>query len=147
MPIANFSTTVDALKTVGEIQGILVRHGAKSILMDYENGIITSLSFKVDTPHGEMAIRLPVNARAVLRVLKEQGVTPRYANYEQAVKIAWRIVKDWVRAQMALLETEMVRMEEVFFAYLLNPSGKTLYESMIDSHFQLTQGQELPDGK
>ena len=110
--------------------------------MDYENGIITSLSFKIDTPHGEMAIRLPINAGAVLRVLKEQGVTPRYANYEQAVKIAWRILKDWIRAQMALLETEMVEMEQVFFAYLLNPSGKTLYESMVDSHFQLTHKQE-----
>ena len=145
MPIANFSTTVAALKTVGEIQGILVGHGAKSILMDYENGTITSLSFRITTPHGEMEIRLPVNAHAVLRVLKEQGVSPRYANYEQAVKIAWRIIKDWIRAQMALLETEMVNMEEVFFAYLLNPGGKTLYEAMVDSQFHLTQGQELPD--
>ena len=144
MPIANFSTTVDALKTVGEIQRILVGHGATSILMDYENGIISSLSFKVETPHGQMAIRLPINPQAILRVLKEQGLTPRYANHEQAVKIAWRILKDWVRAQMALLETEMVSMEEVFFAYLLNPGGKTLYESMVDSKFQLTQGQELP---
>ncbi len=35
MPIANYSTTVPAMKSVGEIQGILVAHGAKSIIIDY----------------------------------------------------------------------------------------------------------------
>ena len=140
MPIANYSTTVEALKTVGEIQGILIGHGAKSILMDYEKGIIKSLSFMIDTPHGDMGIKLPINAEAVLKVLECQGVPPRYANYEQSVKIAWRIIRDWVRAQMAILETEMVTMEQVFLPYILTKNNQTLYEAMVNSKFQLTQG-------
>jgi hypothetical protein len=143
MPIANYSTTVDALKTVGEIQGILVTHGARSILMNYgKDGSIESLSFIVETPYGDMPIRLPIDARAVLKVLEEQRVPPRYANYQQAVRIAWRIVKDWVRAQMAILETEMVKMEQIFLPYMITKNNQTLYEAMIDRGFYLTEGKK-----
>ena len=143
MPIANYSTTVDALKTVGEIQGILVAHGARSILMNYgKDGIIESLSFIVETPYGDMPIRLPINAKAVLKVLEEQRVPPRYANHQQAVRIAWRIVKDWVRAQMAILETEMVKMEQIFLPYMITKNNQTLYESMVDRGFYLTEGKK-----
>ncbi len=142
MPIANYSTTVEAIKTVGEIQGILVGHGARSILMNYaKDGSVESLSFIVETPHGNMPIRLPVDPKAVLKVLEDQGVPPRYCNYAQAVRIAWRILKDWVRAQMAILETEMVRMEQIFLPYMITKNDKTLYEAMIDRHFQLGPGE------
>lgn len=141
MPIANYSTTVEAIKTVGEIQGILIGHGARSILMNYsKDGLVESLSFIVDTPYGDMAIRLPVDPSAVLRVLEKQGVPPRYANYAQVVRIAWRILKDWVRAQMAILETEMVEMEQIFLPYMITKDNKSLYEAMVDHKFYLKEG-------
>lgn len=147
-PIANYSTTVEAIKTVGEIQGILVGHGAKSILMNYtEDGLVESLSFIVKTPYGDMPIRLPVKPEAVLKVLTKQGLTPRFANHPQAVKIAWRITKDWVRAQMAYLETEMVSMEQIFLSYMVTKGDKTLYEAMVDKKFFLTEGKGVEDEK
>ena len=141
MPIANYTTSIEALKTVGEIQGILVGHGARQILINYAaDKTIESLSFIVETPHGELPFRLPVNANAVLKVLEEQGCPPRYANYPQAVRVAWRITKDWIRAQMALLETEMVKIEQVFLPYMMASKDKTLYEVMRDKKF-LTEGK------
>ncbi|MBA7671112.1 hypothetical protein ES703_79263 [subsurface metagenome] len=142
MPIANYSTTVEAIKTVGEIQGILVGHGARQILMNYaKDGAIESLSFVVETPYGEMPVKLPVDVEAMIKVLEKQRVPPRYCNRSQAVRIAWRILKDWVRAQMAILETEMVRMEQVFLPYMVGKDGKTLYETIVDRKFRLTEGE------
>lgn len=146
MPIANYSTSIEAIKTVGEIQGILVGHGARSILMNYaKDGTVESLSFIIETPYGDMPIKLPVNPEAVLRVLKEQGVPPKFANYPQAVRIAWRILKDWVRAQMAILETEMVKMEQVFLPYMITKNDQTLYEAMVEHKFYLPEGKEMPE--
>ena len=142
MAIANYTTSVSAIKTVGEIQGILVGHGARSILINYaDNGVVESLSFVVKTPYGDMPIRLPTDAKAVLRVMEEQGVPRRYLTYEQAVKVAWRIVKDWVRAQMAILETEMVEMEQIFLPYMMTTDTQTLYEAMVDKKFYLKPGE------
>lgn len=98
-PLLNYTTQIEAIKTVGEIQGILAAHGAKSILTDYDNdGHIEALAFKVLTPQGDVAIRLPIAPDAVLKVLTQQNrlgkVPKRYLTHAQAVRVAWRIVKD-----------------------------------------------------
>jgi len=143
MPLANYSTTVSAARTVAEIEDILAKHGAREVLKNYsEDGIIESVSFVVSTPYGNMGIRLPVNPDAVLKVLERQNVPRHLKTREQAVKIAWRIVKDWVRAQMAILETEMVKMEQIFLPYMITPNDKTLYEAMVDKKFFLGPGEK-----
>lgn len=146
MALLNYTTTIEAAKTVSEIHRILAKHGARAILTNYnDEGHIESLSFQVDTPSGRLGIRLPIDPDAVLKVLTQQNrlgkVPNRYANHAQAVRVAWRIVKDWVEAQMAILETEMVKMEQIFLPYVLADDGRTLYEVMVDRHFLLTSGE------
>jgi len=143
MPLLNYTTSISAQKTVGEIMGILAGHGAKAILMNYDNdGQIESLSFQIATPNGNIAIRLPVKPDAVLTVMSRQRVAKKYLNRTHAIRVAWRIVKDWVKAQMAIVETEMVRIEQVFLPYWITPSGKTLYDHLVDTKFQLTEGKK-----
>lgn len=62
---------------------------------------------------------------AVLAVLAKQKVK---CGRDQAERVAWRILKDWVAAQMAILESEMVQMDEVFLPYMVNDSGQTLFQ-------------------
>lgn len=147
-PLANYSTTVSAQKTVAEITDILVKHGAREILSNYsDTRIIESLSFIVKTPYGDMGIRLPINPDAVLKVLERQNVPRNLKTREQAVKIAWRILKDWVRSQMAILETEMVKMEQIFLPYMITPDNKTLYQVMVEKRFLLKEGDQASGSK
>jgi hypothetical protein len=126
MPIKNYTTDVDVYKTLGTIQADLVKHGAKKIVQDYDDaGSIVSLCFMIDTPNGPRGIRLPANVDAVWSVLQRQKVK---CDRAQAERVAWRIIKDWVAAQMAILETEMVQMDEIFLPYMINDSGQTLFQ-------------------
>jgi len=143
MPLLNYTTTVSAQKTVGEIMAILANHGAKAVLMNYgETGEIEALSFQVATVAGEMGIRLPVNPDAVLKVMSRQRIPKKYQNRTQAIKVAWRIAETWIKAQAAIIETEMVSLEQIFLPYWITPSGKTLYNHLVDTKFQLSQGRE-----
>ena len=120
-PIANYSTIVTAMKSIGEIQGMLVAHGAKHILIDYDDGEPVSLAFIIVTPYGDTPFRLPANVDRVKAVLSQQLASSRrqwdreYQEQrkakikEQASRVSWRILRDWVRAQMAILEAEMVK--------------------------------------
>ena len=138
--IANYSTTITALKSIGEIQGILVSHGAKSILMDYNDGEPIGLSFIVETPYGDTPFRLPANIDRVQGVLNKQRVRTS-VNRDLASRVAWRILKDWVRAQMAILETEMVSIDQIFLPYMeVGKEGKILYEIMLNHRLQLPEG-------
>jgi len=140
--IANYSTVVPALKSIGEIQGILVAHGATHILMDYEQELPVGLAFIVETPYGEVPFRIPANIDRVQAVLNKQRVRTQVSE-DMATRVAWRILKDWVRAQMAILDTEMVTVDQVFLPYMqVGEKGKTLYEVMLDHQLKLPQGKE-----
>lgn len=136
LALKNYTTTISSNKTIGEIQEILSKHGATAIMTNYENGEPIALSFKINTPSGEIGIKLPANIDKVLQVLKNQKRknTQIKDSKEQASKVAWRIIKDWVDSQIAILETEMVEMEEVFFPYIINKSGQTLFESFRENN-------------
>ena len=127
MPLLNYTTKVNVYATLGEIQGVLVKHGAKKIMQDYDDaGRIIALTFSIETPAGMRGIRLPANVEAVHKVLGRQKVK---CDREQAERVAWRIVKDWVEAQMAILESEMVQIDEIFLPYMVNNQGQTLFQA------------------
>lgn len=139
MAIKNYTTTINAKKTIGEIQELLSKHGANAIMTEYNNGEVIGLSFKIMTPRGEMGVRLPANTDRVLQVLRNQRKKNNQVKdtMEQATKTAWRIIKDWIDAQMAILETEMVEMEEIFLPYMINNDGQTLYQAFKNNQLML----------
>lgn len=56
--------------------------------------------------------------------------------------MCWRIIKDWVEAQMVILETKMVKIEQVFLPYLYDlESDKTFYEISISKNLIPTAKQ------
>lgn len=125
MPILNYTTTVAATKTVGEIQSILAKAGASRTLLDYENAMPVALVFEL---HG-FTYRLPCRHEAVyIKLHRDSKVPPRLSTREQALRVAWRILKDWTEAQMAIIETGMVQADEVFMPYQLLSSGQSFYE-------------------
>lgn len=127
MPLLNYTTKVNVYTTLGEIQALLVKNGARKIMQDYDNdGRISALTFSISTPAGVRGVRLPANVDAVHKVLSQQKVK---CDRDQAERVAWRIIKDWVAAQMAILESEMVQMDEIFLPYMVNGSGQTLFEA------------------
>lgn len=139
MAILNYTTTIDAFKTVSEIEYILMKHKAKSIMKQYDGESITGLSFLIDTGQQQVPVILPVKIEECLEVLtREKKNSPRSnikATREQAERVAWRILKDWVEAQMALLDIEMVRFEEIFLPYIEIGQNKTIFQALEEKQF------------
>ena len=138
MSLANFSTTVPVHRTADEIMSILRRNGARRIMADYDDrGDITAIVWAVEHPdYGILPFRLPVRPEKTLQVMRNDHVAFRYLNMDHAKRVAWRITKDWIRAQMALLQTEMVRMEELFLPYMLTGAKRTMFEELQDLNFR-----------
>lgn len=142
MPIKNYTTTVPAAQSVAEIVGALAAHGATRIQQDYDAGKPTSIAFVIDTPAGMRAFRLPSSANRVKAVLLRQKVKTDDA---QAERVAWRILRDWVMAQMAILETEMVAIDQIMLPYMVDDNGRTVYELYQSSQLLLGVGLERED--
>ncbi len=141
MSLLNYTTSVPVSRTMSQIQGILVAHGARAIRIDYnDNREPVSLSFMVNAPSGELPFRLPANIDAVDNIMTRERL-PGHTKDGQPARVAWRIIKDWVEAQTAIIEAEMVTMEEVFLPYLIGDSDLTLYEIMKGKGFLLGTGE------
>lgn len=128
MPILNYTTKIDSFKTISEINQLLAKAGASAIMTDYDNGYIVALSFKIKLGSNDIAFRLPTDWKPVLRVLEEQRVPRSLQTQEQALRVAWRITKDWIAAQIAFIETQMVTTAQVFLPYAITANGQSLYE-------------------
>ena len=60
MPLKNYTTEVPAIKSVGQVQGNLVAHGARAIMINYgADREPESLSFIIPTKQGDIPFRLP----------------------------------------------------------------------------------------
>jgi len=141
MGILNYSTSIPVNRSISEIQGKLVAHGARAIMVNYNNDqVAESLSFIVPGKEGELPFRLPANIKAVETIMRRDRL-PGYTREGQAARVAWRILKDWIEAQMAIIEAEMVSIEEVFLPYLLANDNQTLFQVMKNRGFLLPPGR------
>ncbi len=132
MPILNYTTEVDAIKTAGQIQGLLAMKGAHSIAIDYADGEPTALVFRLALNGQDLAYRLPCNWQGVLQTMnRDSKCPPRYKTNAQAKRVAWRIVKDWIEAQLAIIESGQAQTSEVFLPYVVTDNGQTLFQRVM----------------
>ena len=127
----NYTTTVAAAKTVAQMQALLGKHGARAVVVRYESNEPSALSFTMETPTGERAFTLPVNVGGVLSVLRKTAPA-RYRSPEHATRVAWRIAKDWLEAQLAIVEAHMATLDQVMLPYLHVDGETTMYQAFLE---------------
>jgi hypothetical protein len=152
MAIKNYTSDKPIEKIFAELQHTLGTHGAKHISFEYgDDGKVHGVAFTIKVHDRFIPIQLPArveNAQAVLQKQWDAGVISHKRGkentygYEQAYRVAWRNILDWVQAQMALLEIGMAKIEEVFLPYMQDREGVTLFERMEQRGFLLDSGKE-----
>lgn len=136
--LLNYSTVVPVDRTLSEMQRGLAGAGARRVMVEWDNAAAVALSFTLDGPHGERFYTLPCDIDAVLRVLTDTD--PRLlkaskvkADRAQAERVAWRVLKDWLEAQLALLRTQMVTLDQIMLPYVHVDTDRTLYQAWAEN--------------
>jgi len=140
----NYTTTIAPAKSIGEMQTMLARHGASAVATRYTKGEPSGLSFTLATPVGERAYTLPVNVDGVLAALradpKVRRANSRYITPEHATRVAWRVAKDWLEAQLAIIEANMASLDQVMLPYLHVDGELTMYQAFLDQQTRAIEG-------
>ena len=133
MALKNYTTKVPANRSVQEIQEMLQKVGASGIMMEYEKGTgrIAGLSFLIEFDGKKMGFKLPLQWREAQKVLYSEG-NRRSDDDDYCYRVAWRILRDWVDVQVALIEIKQVQLAQVFLPYAIQRNGKTLFENIIE---------------
>lgn len=125
----NYTTTIAVHQTVTECQSLLAAAGASTVSVEFEDGQPAGLSFTLKTPHGPRHFSLPVDVAAMRAVLVKAERDGQFASMkkaagkwttpEHAARVAWRVIKDWLEADLALVAAKMATIDEVLLPYLV----------------------------
>lgn len=138
MPISNYTTKINPETTIGEISRMLSRFGARRISTDYDNhGEVIAVQFMLELRGTMVLYALPGNAEGVLKTLERDGVARQYRTIEHARRVAWRIIRDWVEAQIAIVDAGQAVMAEVFLPYAVTNSGQTMWQRVESGNIKM----------
>lgn len=129
----NYTTSIAASRSIGEMQSLLGRAGASAVAVRYADSEPCGLSFALPTPVGERTFTLPVNVDGVWKILRDDPKVRRagrtYTSIEHARRVSWRIAKDWLEAQLAIIDANMATLDQVMLPYLHVAGDRTMYEA------------------
>lgn len=140
-----YTTKVSVDKTVAEIIRLL-KFTAKALLLenDEKTGDPVAVSFELITPQGRLRFKLPVDHLAVGQALRRQADSGELAGIsygrvidpDHARRVAWRINLEWLKVQLALIDSGQVKMEQIFLPYMLVDGERTVYQMLEDRQFK-----------
>lgn len=134
MPIKDYSTKIAPEKTIAEIQARLVKNGARKMGFRYDDaGNLESITFNMDVENLFVSFCIAPNFEGVLAALKRTGAPKNLLTTEQAVRVAWRIEKDWLEAQLAKIESGLATPFQLLLPYAVTDNGQTFYQKVIQS--------------
>lgn len=138
----NYTTSVSAERSIAEIEKLLASFGATAIMKDYlEDARVHALSFKLE----EKVFKLPANITGVQAILYKDkrahhGRDVMKGREKRAYMVAWRIIKDWIHAQLSLISSGQAHPHEIFLPYMFD-GKRTLYEVYVEGNL-LTEGKK-----
>lgn len=144
--LLNYTTVVEVSKSVMEIQQILASKGAQCVSVDYDKtGFPLAVTFKIEVAGVPVWYRLPSKYDEAEKALGRADINYKFKNRKQAERVCWRILKDWVEAQLAIIQLGQAQMAEAFFPYAIeHETGITLFEHWLNSQKAITAAPEHP---
>lgn len=133
MRLLNYTTKISPQQTIGEIQRILSDYGVEAMMTEYEGRQVSSVSFKMNVNGQSFPFRMPCNWRGVYEILNTSEYPKQCRNEEQAIRVAWRILYVWIKAQLSLVDVNMVTIPQVLLPYTIMKDGKTLSEKAMEN--------------
>lgn len=131
--LQNYTSSISAARSISYIESKLAQNGARQILKEYDDsGRVMGISFNIPIDGHDMFFKLPAKVAECEKVLRENlSSRARPETHKkigpQAERTAWKILSDWVEAQMTMLELSQIEFMQVFLSYVYDPVKKQTY--------------------
>lgn len=128
-----------------DIENKLVSVGAKHITKEYTDKVLTSVFFSMDVKNKTIPFKIPVDPKKIeerqLAQIRKPSAKDIAKCKEDAERLAWSLVSEWLSFQFSLVSFGQVDLLQVFLPFAWNFEKK-------ESHYQLLKQNnynELPE--
>ena len=137
----NYTTKIPTRRTASEVLDLLAEAGADHVSIELRDKEPVGVVFTLDTAGGRRDFVLPVDGDAMYARLGKARAMGEFASLHasvarlnqitsraNALNVAWRVVRDWLEAQLALIQAGMANLDQVMLPYLEVEPGESLYD-------------------
>lgn len=147
MNIKNYTSTVDAIKSMSRIEELLVEIGATNINKEYKNKICTGITFLLYDVQLQKTIPYHFKAEVdecftiLYKQVKRPGPHSKEIAMQQAGRTAWKILSDWTELQCSMILLGQAKPLQMFLPFLYDTTTKeTLFDKVAAGKVKLLQG-------
>lgn len=144
MNIKNYTSTVEASRSMARIEELLVEIGANNINKKYENKVCTGITFLYfDNQLGQtLAFHLKAQVDEVFAILWKEVKRPQATTKDtlkaQANRTAWKVLSDWTEIQCTMILLGQAKPLQMFLPFVYDVKNEeTLYDKVINGKMQL----------
>lgn len=128
-----------------DIENKLISVGAKHITKEYTDKVLTSIFFSMDVENKTIPFKIPVNPKKIEEVQLAQIRKPTTKDIakakEDAERLAWSLVSEWITFQLSLISFGQVDLLQVFLPFAWNfEKNESHYELLKQNNYN-----ELPE--
>ena len=139
--LKNYTTDISAERSIMEIEKMLSIFKASAIMKEYAgDGTVRSIVFKLN----DKGYKLPSNCEGVRKILfvgkRVCGRRDAMRNRDiRAYNISWRIIRDWLHAQLSIIASGQAQPEQIMLPYMWD-GKRTLYDAYTEGRLQIEEG-------
>lgn len=144
MNIKNYTSTVDASRSMARIEELLVDIGATNINKQYADKVCSGITFLLfdDQLQQTMAFHLKAQVEECFIVLWSEVKRPQ-ANtksvlQQQAIRTAWKILSDWTEIQCSMIMLKQAKPLQMFLPFIYDmKTQETLFDKITSGKVKL----------
>lgn len=147
MNIKNYTSTVEATKSMAKIEELLVEIGASNINKQYAEKTCTGITFLLFDPQLQQTLPFHLKAQVeeCFNVLWQDVKRPRPetrdAIQQQASRTAWKILADWTEVQCTIILLGQAKPLQMFLPFMYDmKTNETLFDKVSSGKVRLLQG-------
>lgn len=137
--IKNYTSTVDASRSMQKIEEMLVEIGASNINKKYENKICTGITFLyLDSAfQSTIAFHLKAQVEEVFKILYAEVKRPRPDTKKiilaQANRTAWKVLADWTEIQCTMILLGQAKPLQMFLPFVYDTKTEETFFDKIQN--------------
>lgn len=144
MNIKNYTSTVDASRSMAKIEELLVEIGATNINKQYTDKVCTGITFLLFDQQLQQTLPFHLKAQveecfAILwKNVKRPRPDTRAILKAQANKTAWKILSDWTEIQCSMILLGQAKPLQMFLPFMYDmKSNETLFDKVSTGKIKL----------
>ena len=144
MNIKNYTSSIEASRSMARIEELLVEIGASNINKQYTNKVCTGITFLLYDQQLQQTIPFHFKAEVeecfiiLWREVKRPKSDTRTSVQAQANKTAWKILSDWTELQCSMVLLGQVKPLQIFLPFMYDhKTNETLFDMVTKGKVKL----------